>query len=337
VVSYVAPRRFDLMTRRVGSFALWLGIIGVALFFGLFWPPTSAWMRQKLGFVAYAIFYLVSPVILPPPSPRFFAPDLAADGLPGLAATLAVVALLWRTRRWLAARSSAAYCVVLMAAALIPVLSLTGSPRYVYLSTAGAAVLVGVVFRTLSGRARTAAAVVIAGVLVASVAQLVAAASAWRWSSQMVRDGLALMTAEIEPCGTRDVVLLTAPKGLRGVYPNFYWDAFKVTSGCTPASLGTLMIVQRIDARVEMSRPSPDVFDLRVPSYEGNLVASSDLRSYDHPVSAGTRATIETVAGPLETWPDGAAQVFRFHPTAGTRTARFFYYSDGRMRPVVNP
>jgi hypothetical protein len=245
--------------------------------------------------------------------------------------------VVWRSRRWLVAHAPAAFWIVFTAAALIPVLSLTGSPRYVYLSTAGAALLAGYAFKTLSGRTRLLTAMLLAAFLVVSVGQALMAASAWRWSSQMVRDGLTLMTAELEPCGTRDVVLLTAPKGIRGVYPNFYWDAFKATSGCTPASLSTLLIVVRVDARVELSQPSADVFELRVPGYAGNLVASRDLRSFDYPVPAGTRVTIETAAGRLDTWPDGAAQVFRLHPTATVRTARLFYYSEGRMRSIARP
>ena len=153
----------------------------------------------------------------------------------------------------------------------------------------------------------------------------------------MVRDGLALMTAELEPCGTRDVVLLTAPKGIRGVYPNIYWDAFKATSGCTPASIGTLLIVTRVDARVEVRWTAADVLELRVPGYAGNLVASRDLRAFDSPVPAGARATLETAAGQLEMWPDGGGEIFRLHPTAAVRSARLFYYSEGRMRSVAKP
>jgi hypothetical protein len=335
LASWLPARRRHPQRRRFGSGALWITVGGVALLVGLFWPATSAWMRQKLGFVAYAVYYLVSPVVLPPPSPRFFTPGTAADGLPGLITALVIVIALWRARRWLAAHAVAANWVVFTAAALIPVLSLTGSPRYVYLATAGAALLAGCVFQALSGRARVWAAALLAVILVVSVSQVLASASAWRWSSEMVRDGLRMMSAELEPCGTRNVVLLTAPKGIRGVYPNIYWDAFKATSGCTPASIGTLLIVTHVDAQVEVSRTAAGDLELRVPRYAGNLVASRDLRAFDYPVPAGARATLETAAGQLEMWPDGNAQVFRLHPNAAVRSARLFYYSEGRMRSVA--
>ena len=35
----------------------------------LYLPPSSAWMREKLGFVAFAAFYLASPIVLPQPWP----------------------------------------------------------------------------------------------------------------------------------------------------------------------------------------------------------------------------------------------------------------------------
>jgi hypothetical protein len=332
---WLAAREPHPQRRRFGPAALWITVGGVALLTGLLWPETGAWMRQKLGFVAYAVYYLVSPVVLPSPPPRFFTPGTAADGLPGLVAALVIVIALWRSRRWFAAHATAANWVVFTAAALIPVLSLTGSPRYVYLATAGAALLVGSVFQALTGRARLWTAALLSVFLVVSVAQVLASASAWRWSSEMVRDGLRLMSAELEPCGTHNVVLLTAPKGIRGVYPNIYWDAFKATSGCTPASIGTLLIVTRFDVRVEVSQTAAGDLELRVPRYAGNLVASKDLRAFDYPVPVGTRTTLETAAGQLEMSPDGNAQLFRLHPNAAVRSARLFYYSEGRMRSVA--
>jgi hypothetical protein len=314
----------------------WAGIAvgATAILAALAWPPSSAWMREKLGFVAYVAFHVPNPFVLPPPSPRFFTPATAVDALPGFAVAMAIAAAGWRARRWLGEHRPAAYGVAFVAAALIPVLSLTGSPRYVYLATAGAALLAGYLLERLEGARRLVTAATLVVFLAAVPAQLVAAASAWRWGSAMVRDGVIRMSAALEPCGTRDLLLLTAPKGIRGVYPNVLWDAFEVTTGCTPATMGTLMIVERVDARVEIAEAGPEVIEMRVPAYAGQIVASTDLRTYDAPVPAGARAAVDTLAGRLETWPDGDAQVFRLHPAPKARASVLFYYSDGAMHAL---
>ena len=56
----------------------------------------------------------------------------------------------------------------------------------------------------------------------------------------MTTNGLAPMSRDLEPCRQKEVVLLTAPVGLRGTYCNFYWDAFDATTDCPPASFLTV-------------------------------------------------------------------------------------------------
>jgi hypothetical protein len=133
-------------------------------------------------------------------------------------------------------------------------------------------------------------------------------------------------------CGTDDVLLLTTPVSIGDVYANLSWDAFDVLAGCTPRSFMTLLRVVRSDLRASVTGTDPTTVEVRVPDYSGNIVASRDLRNFVVPIERGDRTTLDTPAGRLETFPDGATQVFRLTMTPEAQAAKRFYYSDGRIR-----
>jgi hypothetical protein len=118
------------------------------------------------------------------------------------------------------------------------------------------------------------------------------------------------------------------------VYDNFYWEAFDVMGGCAPASFSAVLRVMRQDARVDVSRPAPDLIELRVPAYAGNFVASEDLRAFGRAVGAGTNDTIDTAAGRLSISHEGDTQIFRLALNESARRSGLFYYGDGRVRAV---
>ena len=131
---------------------------------------------------------------------------------------------------------------------------MTGGTRYLYLASAGAALLVGVAARTWPPLRPRRGVVLLLIVLLVSWAQIEQAGKNWRWASTMTANGLALMSRDLEPCRQKEIVLLTAPVGLRGTYCNFYWDAFDATTDCPPASFLTVLRVVRHDAERGDSR-----------------------------------------------------------------------------------
>ena len=214
------------------------------------------------------------------------------------------------------------FLLVFVAAALVPVSSMTGGGRYLYLASVGCSLFVGVASLALAQISR-AVYVVVGLVFALSVLQLDYAARAWAWASTMTTNALTLMTSDLSPCGTRDVILLTAPVGIRGTYCNFLWEAFGLTSDCAPKTFRTLLRVVRNDVIVAAGRPEPGVVELRARNYAGNILASSDLSTFEIWVDKGRTTTVVTPLGRLDTRPDGEDEVFRLtlDPTARGRQA----------------
>jgi hypothetical protein len=306
-----------------------VGIIAVAV---LYASPTAPWIREKLGFVAFAGFYLTSPIVLPPPPPYFLNIATPFYGLIGAGVLAIAVAIALRLSRWITADSRVLFLLVFVAAALVPVSSLTGGGRYLYLASVGSSVLAGFVWQ--AAPTRRLMGVVLAIVLVVSAWQLVIAARAWSWASTMTSEGLQTMTSDLAPCGQRDVILLTAPVGIRGTYCNFLWEAFGLTSECAPRTFRTLLRVVREDVHADVSQPSPSVVELRVPNYAGTILASSDLSTYEIWVPKGGSAAVTTPLGRLEAAPDADAEVFRLTLDPSLVEARLYAYSDGHVRAV---
>lgn len=303
---------------------------------GLAVPLTRAWMCERLGFVAYTSFYLLSPIVLPSPPGNFFTPFTVKDALPGLMALGALSGLAWLGRRIIATHRAVQFALFATGASLIPVMSLTGSPRYVYMATAGAAMLAGYACTApaLERRARRRLGVTLSVASIIGLIQLGLAAAAWRDTSRMVRDGIALMSRDLQPCGTKPILMLTAPVGIKSIYSNFYWDMFAF-DGCTPSSLSALLRLARYESTVTPRDLGDGRVELRLHAYRGNAVASADLRHFDRNVAPGDAFALETSVGRLTTHADGADQVFVIALNADASRGPLFYYSDGQMWPLT--
>jgi hypothetical protein len=313
--------------------AILLVLAGAATVILVLIPATSLWVREKIGFASFALFYLLSPVTFPPPSSAFFDRPEAMVAVAEAAAVVVVVLGVWRSRHWLTARPAALFALVFAAGALAPVSSMTSGPRYLYLAFAGVSLLAGLVVRhaTPGVRARWLTPVLTV-LLVASSVQLLAAARAWKWSSDMTRASLALISSTLTPCGTQDVVVLTTPVGMRGVFSNLNEVAFEV-AGCKPASYATLLRAMYREVHVEAVRRG-DTIELRVPGYAGTFVTAADLRHFDIPIATGDLVAIDTPIGRLTTTVENGTQVFRLSLVESARRAAFFFYSDGRLHSL---
>jgi hypothetical protein len=311
-------------------------VIGVtiAAFAGalLFMPLSGPWMREKLGFVAFAGFYLASPIVLPQPWPYFLDQTTNIYAFIGLVVLAASVAIALRALAWITRDVRLVFLLLFVVAALVPVSSLTGGGRYLYLASAAVSLLIAIAAVTAARGRWTSVAVGL--VFALSVLQLDLAARAWAWASTMTTNAMTLMTSDLTPCGTRDVILLTAPVGIRGTYSNFLWEAFGLTSDCAPRTFRTLLRVVRNDVAVVVSRPQPGAVEVRVRNYTGNILASSDLSTFEVWVDRGRRTTVDTPLGRLETRPEGADQVFRLALDPSLAEARLYYYGDGSVNAV---
>ena len=320
-----------------GSTRRWASALVVALGATaalLMLPATSAPVMEKLGFAAFVAFYSVSPIITPAPNPLWFSPQSPVDAVPGFVALAFVAAALVTWRRSIAARPQVQFLLIFVAAALVPVSSMVGGLRYLYLSSAGVALLGALVIGLLSSWLRRLALAAVAMLLVVSASQILLVGRTWRAASTMTRDGVMLMADSAHPCGQKDVMLLTTPVGIGDVYGNFYYEVFDVLAGCSPRNFTTLLRVVRTDADVAVSHPEPGIVEVRVRNYTGNVLASDDLRHFDHRIEPGSAASISTPAGRLMTFPDGTSQVFRLAMTPEVSAAELFYYSSGRVRPA---
>jgi hypothetical protein len=317
--------------RRKTAAALAPLAIVVLLTVGVLVPLSAAWAREKLTFVAYAAFHLATPVAQPPPPAWFLDPATPVYWLIGLGVSVAVAALVWLGRHRWPHQPALAFLVVFVAAALVPVSTMTGGARYLYLASAGTSLAAALFAQTLLPPWRTAIRVAIALALAVAPMQIVLAGRAWIWASEMSAEAAAAVAPRLHPCGTVEVVLLTAPVGVRGVYSNLNDDTFG-TAGCAPASVRAITRVVRDDVPVEITSVGGGAIEWRIPDDRGNVIASHDLRTFDVPLRSGGAVVIDTPLGRLETRRDGDARRFRMAGIPGDRPRVFAYYGGGRVQ-----
>ncbi len=309
---------------------------GIATVGGLVWAAGSstagAWLTDRVAFVRHVIFYSTSPIVFPAPPAGSFAPESMTATLLFVAFYGALGYFVWQRMSSGRHDDELSFLAVFTLAALLPVSSMTGGLRYLYLPAAGVMLLVAGALSRLSRRGHVAAVATIVLVLAVSTQQILQAGRAWRSASTVTREGVRVMAGSIARCGEDDILLLTTPVAIGGVYANLSWDAFDVLADCTPKSFMTLLRVVGSDLRATLSAPSDASIELRAENYEGNVVASEDLRNFLHPVERGASLTIDTPAGRLVTFPDGTAQVFRLEMTPTALAARRFYYAYGTIR-----
>ena len=221
-------------------------LLGAAL-----WGPdrVATAVAKGLGASAYAAFYLLSPVVFPSPPAVWFEPVVLADALPGLIVVWGALAGLVVYGRAIGRHAPALFLCVFIVAALLPGVVDDGRLA-ISLPRDGRRVPSGrlVASSTCRGAATSWWLTLVAAVLALSLTQVVQAGRAWRAGADMTRDGVKLMAASLAPCGTEDVLLLTAPVGIGGVYANINYEAFDVLEGCSPRHFFTLLRVVGRDA-----------------------------------------------------------------------------------------
>jgi hypothetical protein len=309
--------------------------LGVGAIVAVQWPLVAGPARTALGFVAYAGFHLISPVVYPSPPSEWFSPGSVRDALPGLACLIGVLVVYVLSPRSVRHERTLAFIVLFTIASLIPASSMVGGLRYLYLATAGVSLGTGWLVARSAGRMHVMAMAIVAGALALSATQVVYAGRVWRDAAAVTREGIATMSASIDACDRTQIMLLTAPVGINGVYSNFYFEMFDVLSGCSPGAFPIILRVVGEDAHVDVTPLGDSAIEWRIPNYRGQVMASEDLSNFRISVPQGTTRTVDTAAGRLEIAVDGTSQVFRLTLAERFRGAKLFYYSDGHVRSVT--
>src|SRR5262249_45208022 len=91
-----------------------LAIAGLAAAL-LYLPATSAWTREKLGFVAFAGFYSISPIVLPQPWPYFLDRATNVYALIGLVVLAVAIAAGLRALAWITHDTRVVFLLIFVA------------------------------------------------------------------------------------------------------------------------------------------------------------------------------------------------------------------------------
>lgn len=313
----------------VAAAATGVAAIGLLAWFG----PASAAVRGALMSVGFAFAHLLSPVSLD----RLVGtlpPGMAAVGWAALALCVAAGALGWRR---IGAAPDVVFLLVFLVAALVPVSSMTEGTRYLYLATVPAAMLAGMALDALSGHRFTAAAAAIVILLAVNTWQVRAKAADWCWASDMTAASADLIATSIGPrCADRDVVLLTAPVRVRGVYSNLNLESLAWLRDCAPASLRTVVRLGVTDAAIDARWAGRDAVEFTARHYGGGFVTSRDWRSFDTRLSPDAPTRIPAPLGVFDAAAAGPDLAMRltFDDAAAAARISWFFYSDGAVRAL---
>ena len=323
--------------------------VALALVAGLL-PATAPFIRPKLAFASFAVFYLLSPVITlggsPPPS---FSPDLAlywATGLAALTGVAVFVVGIWRRDTGWAGvarpyNARMAFLLVFIGAALLPVSSMTEGKRYLYLASVGVSLLAGYAVAQLGSAGRKIVLPFAAVVVAVSGWQIQLKAGDWTWAGTMTGDAVRLVRrAEPDACRARNILFLTEPVNVRDVYCHFYDYTFEdPTSGCLPAAVRAVVRVVGNDASVDARWDGANTVVVRVHGVTERLLTSRDLRHFDVTLWPPASHHLLTVIGDLTVAPIAGGQQFdlRLGDAFDPGRWRFLYYSAGRVQELAVP
>ena len=318
--------------------------VAIAVLGGLAASSSGAVSRlaaEKLAVAGFALFHLFSPLVEISEPPFYLNPDLPRywiGGLVALSLAAAVVLLAWKH---LLADARFWFLVALAAATLLPISALTEGKRYLYLPSAAVSLMLGVLAAELRGaRFRVALAAVMI-VLAVSGVEVGKKIRDWRWAGALTAEGAEIVDDALKPsCGDGHVVFVTSPVGIRGVYNHFYYETFELPRGCMPAVFQVLVRVVRIDSPIDVRWEGSKRVVITAERYRDNFLLSEDLRVFDRPVPIGGADEFQTPLGFVRVEPHGPAGqriILTVAPALLDNLPRFFFYSQGRIRPLAVP
>jgi hypothetical protein len=177
----------------------------------------------------------------------------------------------------------------------------------------------------------------VGAVLFVSAVQIEVKTRDWIWAGRMTASGSRLVDAALAPqCGTGDVVFLTSPVGVRGVYTHFYYETFELARGCAPDRFQIITRVARVESPVDVRWTGPRTIEITARDYQGNFVLSRDLRNFDMPLRRDRALRVETPVGEVTAEPRGSDVILRLTlaPSVDPDKVLFFYFADGAIQPL---
>jgi len=294
----------------------------------------GALAREKLAVAGFAIFYLLSPVVDVALTPYFLDPATSVYWMGGAAAGIGLVALAMLLWRRFLDEDAAWFAGLLLVAALIPISALTEGQRYLYLPSAAVSILATILILDVRVRVRRLAVAGVAVIVALSTWQISRKAEDWVWAGEMTSAGARLVDDALAPACGGQVVFLTSPVAMRGVYTHFYYETFELPRGCIPEAFHVVARVVRVDTPVDVRWDGPDRIVITAPAYNGNFVLSRDFRHFDVPLRAERDVSIDTPLGPVRAEAVGTLQHIALTLSGRVRSdsVRFFYYSEGAIR-----
>jgi hypothetical protein len=225
------------------------------------------------------------------------------------------------------------FASVLLAAALLPV-SAMPSRNHLYLGTAAVSLLIAATLGS-TGRHVIPAGALLLGIVAGSIDAIVSSHD-WAYAAAMTRQAATVMGPSLEPCGTRQVLLMIAPANLHGVPCNLNNEVFREYLACAPGQVFSFFRVVGSDVRVSLSRSAGQI-QIRVPDYIGNLMGTTDLRHFTVQIPPGVRQSFDTPLGSWGTWAEQTTQVLEVNLDADARGLPLFCYSGGSVQRVGGP
>jgi len=299
-----------------------LGILAAA------WPPAAA-LRGAFASLGFAAIHLVSPV----------SPDRWLTPLPwwiGLAGGAAAVGMIGAASR-MASGAVPAFLAWFLAAALLPVSSMTEGPRYLYLASVPVAIFAARILITVLRRDSVPVRVLGAVLIAALGGQIAARGRDWVWASGMTAEAAAAIAQAAGPgCRGARIVLATAPVRPRGVHANLNHEALESLAGCAPEGLSTLVRTAYDTPTIDASLRE-GVLTLRTRRYAGGFLTSTDLRHFVVAIDKAGPTRLTNPLGPFEAVPDGSSLTIR-QALSGDDARHFiwFVFSGGELR-VLTP
>ncbi|MGE5198959.1 MAG: hypothetical protein ACM3H9_04910 [Rhodospirillaceae bacterium] len=295
-----------------------------------FFSPQGSALRGAFSAFGFAAIHLLSPISPEPwlnPLPGWLVPA-------GLAAAGALLFAAWR----LAGREVPVFLGFLLAAALLPVSSMTEGSRYLYLASVPVALFAGWAMAAMAPRAAAPAYTLLALALIAFGWQVRQKGRDWLWASGMTSRAVATIVEAAGPgCRDAQIMLATAPVRTRGVYANINHEALAALGGCRPASFRTIIRTGYDDPAVDAAL-EPGQLLLRAAPYRGGFTTSADFQQYVVRLDAGSVTRLTNGLGRFEASPDASGLLIRQQlPPGAAEGMQWFVFSSGSLRHVPPP
>jgi hypothetical protein len=320
--------------------------------------PAAEAMRRALTSLAFAAVHLVSPIVLD----SMVGTQPPSTWMGGFVVLVVLAAALVAGWRHVERAPRAVWLIIFLVAVLVPVSSMTEGPRYLYLACAPAAMIVGLIIDGLSPRRRVAACALVAIVLGINGWQVRLKANDWLWASRMTEEAAATISRSLGGrCAGQDIVLVTAPVRVRGVYSNLNLEGLEWLSACSPASLRTVIRVGLRDPGIDVRWTDSGSLAIVARDYDGGFVTSLDGRTFDVPIDVEKwgRTYLRETGGENRSDSISRLAAMRFVSPIGTLEAsragqdlavrllmdrqqsptnrKWFFFSAGALHPVPSP